>query len=113
MQERRNDVGGDLGWVDVADGVASVADRTAEKPRDPDLLVWTGEVDFVSAAEPGRYRLLICEYENYSANHDLLDVDGRTGEFTRTPPRRLAYAETVAIDAALVAGPPTSLGTVV
>ncbi len=97
----------------MPNGVASVVDRTASVTDAPALLVWTGVVDFVSAADPGRYRLLICEYENYSANHDLVDVDGSTGDLTSGPPRRLVYAETVAVDAALVIGPPTTLGTVI
>ncbi|MBK8468611.1 MAG: hypothetical protein IPL45_02130 [Actinomycetales bacterium] len=113
VQERRPDVGGELGWVDVPAGVAAVVDRTASAADAPDLLVWTGTVDFVSPAEPGRFRLLVCEYENYSANHLLVDIDGRTGDLKSSGPRRLVYAETVAVDAALVAGPPTNLGTVV
>ena len=111
VQERRDDLAGELGWIDVADGVASVADRTATVDHPPDLLIWNGTVDFAEVPAPGRYRLLICEYEYYSANHLLVDFDGRTGDLRTVAPRRLVYAETVEVDSSLVSGPPTSLGT--
>jgi hypothetical protein len=111
VQQRRGDLEGDLAWADVDPGTASVADRTSEVANAPALLRWSGTVDFTASMTAGQYRLLICEYEYYSANHLLTELDP-AGEPVLVSPRRLVYAETVLIDESMVGAGPPSTGTV-
>lgn len=112
VQERRDDIGGDLAWRDAAPEVVSVTDRTAEAPpASPALVLWTGTVDFAAEVPADRYRLLICEHEYFSANHVLTEYDETTGDPHAVAPRRLVYAETLELDDALVGGPPSYSGT--
>jgi hypothetical protein len=54
----------------------------------PDLALWVGAVTFTDAPEPGKFRLLIEEFEYVSANY------AEQGQ----PPGRLIYAEPFAVD---------------
>lgn len=111
VQQRRDDLEGDLAWLDAKNDTASVTDRTAEAVNPPQLLRWTGTVDFAAPVETDKYRLLICEYEYYSANHLLTEVSASTGEQVEVNPRRLIYAETVTVDDSMLGGPAPVTGT--
>jgi hypothetical protein len=79
----------DLGWEDVPATTATVA-QFYEGPGlgQPDLGLWVGAVTFAAAPEPGAFRLLIEEFESVAATYAW--------------PGRLIYAESIAIDEALV-----------
>jgi hypothetical protein len=86
VQQRDAAIDSDLTWSDAPATAATVTpqvDGTA--PSDPDLALWTGTVSFAEDPEPGRYRLLITEYEH-------LATYGRTG--ASHGPARMIYAET-------------------
>ena len=72
---------------------------------------WTGTVDFAALPEPGKYRVLITEYEYLSANYVKTTQVGRRSS-TASNPERLIYAETIEIDTALIGGPSGPTGTV-
>ena len=97
LQQLDQAIGTDLGWRDAPE-LASV---TAEGPAPNDILRWTGKVTFERLPEAGTCRLMIREYEYLSANW-MEESEGAVCE----GPKRLIYAETVAIDSALI-GPPT------
>jgi hypothetical protein len=83
----------DLAWDDVPATVATVT-QFYEGPGfgQPDLALWVGAVTFAAPPDPGRFRLLIEEFEFVSANYaDQGKVPGR-----------LIYAETFAVDASLI-----------
>jgi hypothetical protein len=65
-------------------------------PDQTSLGLWAGTITFTQMPEPGRYRLLIEEFEYVSST--FLVEEGRRTE----PPGRLIYAETFAMDDALV-----------
>ncbi|MGF1569826.1 MAG: hypothetical protein ACFCVD_17450 [Nodosilinea sp.] len=79
-------------------------------------MLWTDTVRFDEAPAPDRYRLLIREYEmisaEYTANADGTTNPALSSDLTTETrilglaPRRLVYAETIAVDAALVAPAP-------
>ena len=111
VQQRDDAVGGELGWKDVAAGTATITEQTSLVPSD--LVRWTGLVDFAQPVEAGRFRLLIQENEYLSANHVETEPAVRGATPRRFNPGRLIYAETVAVDTALVGGPSAPTGTVV
>jgi hypothetical protein len=67
-------------------------------------------VNFTQLPEAGEYRVLIREYEYLPANYVKTIQVGR--RVRREQPRRLIYAEAIEIDAALIAGPSGSTGTI-
>jgi hypothetical protein len=90
VQQRDETIDSDLGWSDAPATLVTVtvdADGTA--PSDPDLALWTGTVRFAEDPDPGRYRILIAEYEH-------LTTYGRSG--ASDGPNRLVYAETFTLD---------------
>lgn len=91
--QKRTSAASDLMWEDVTDAVGTVT-QFYEGPglNQPDLGLWTGLVTFAANPEPGEFRLLIQEFEYVSA--DYLS-HGKA-------PGRLIYAETIAIDSAIV-----------
>ena len=91
--QKQTAVGGDLGWED-APAAEAAATQFYEGPGlgQPDLGLWVGAVTFAAVPAPGDYRLLIEEFEYVSAEYG----DGRHA------PGRLIYAETFAVDVALV-----------
>jgi hypothetical protein len=109
VQRRRDDVTTDLGWEDVGAAVATVVPQPATMPV-PDLVRWTGTVEFAAAVTAGRFRLVIAEHEYVSANHVLVEHDADGGARNVTP-GRLVYVEYVEIDDALIGGPPAFTGT--
>lgn len=98
----------DLAWSD-ATGVAIAADPPppSQVAPAPEFILWSGSVRFTGAGRDAdaRYRLLIREYELYEA-------DGPRGPNVRASGlrvgRRLVYAETLALSAALLAAPPAA-----
>jgi hypothetical protein len=91
--QQRGAVASDLAWNEVPAAVATVT-QFYEGPGlgQPDLALWVGAVTFASKPAPGQFRLLIEEFEYVSANYA---DDGQA-------PGRLIYAETFAVDSALV-----------
>jgi hypothetical protein len=110
VQQRRDDVPGDLGWEDAPSTVAVVSDQTAATTTS-DLVRWSGVVNFAAPAKPGRFRLLIREHEYLSSNYVVAEPPLAAGTRGRANPGRLIYAETMALDDALVGGPPAPTGT--
>jgi hypothetical protein len=83
----------ELDWSDAAAAEATVTQfYEGQALFQPGVALWIGAVTFAVAPEPGAYRLLIEEFEYVSATY----ADGRRA------PGRLIYAETFAIDSALV-----------
>ncbi len=68
-------------------------------------------MDFTGPAEPGRFRLLIREYKYRSANYVASEQSDASAAQRRVNPGRLNYAETMAVDDALVGGPSAWTGT--
>jgi len=89
VQQRDPSIVSDLAWADAPATAASVTSNIdGAAPSDPDLALWTGTVHFADP-EPGRYRLLITEYEH-------LATYGRPG--AARGPDRMVYAETFVLD---------------
>lgn len=109
VQQREPSIQGELGWVDVPDGVATIADLTGSAKSD--LIRWTGTVDFVNAVEPGKYRILIREFEYISANYVVTEPAPPNARPHHFHPKRLIYAETMQVDSALISGPTSNTGT--
>jgi hypothetical protein len=109
VQRRRDDVATDLGWEDVGTDVATVAPQAGGAPP-PELVRWTGTVEFAAPVAAGRFRLVIAEHEHVSANHALVEY-GDDGGGRAVVPGRLVYVEHVEIDEALIGGPPAFTGT--
>src|SRR6185369_5729216 len=64
VQQREPAIAGDLGWRDVAAGVASIAVETdGQFATEKYLALWTGSVQFTATPRQGQFRLLIREYE--------------------------------------------------
>jgi hypothetical protein len=120
VQQFDDTIGSDLAWRPVDAAVARAVPRNLEEearrgnPPDPSVL-WAGTVNFAEPPTAGRFRLMIREYEYISAEYTT-NPDGTTNpaipsDFTPetrivgAAPRRLVYAEAIAIDAALVSEP--------
>jgi hypothetical protein len=110
VQQYDDPIGSDLAWNSVETSIATVQEGSLF-PLDPSVL-WSGTVTFTDTPSPGRFRLLIREYEYISAEYTI-NPDGTINPMipsdltpeTRiigSAPRRLVYAETVAVDAALI-----------
>jgi hypothetical protein len=82
VQQRDDDLPGDLGWEDAPAAVASVSTAPTPAPGGPDLALWTGTVAFAADPAPGRFRLVIEEFEQFAGDAPR----GATA-------RRLVYAE--------------------
>lgn len=111
LQERDATMTSDLAWNDVPAGVATINEQ--HTPGQPALIRWTGTVEFAQRPEADRFRLLIREYEYVSANYTLTEPQQPGTRPLRHQPRRLIYAETIAVDTALIAPPAGATGTVV
>jgi hypothetical protein len=109
VQRRNAAITSDLGWQDAPAGTATVHPLSTGLAGT--LLRWTGTVDFPQLPEPGQYRLLIREYEYLSANYVVPTGTQRSKVPHGEQPKRLIYAETVEIDAALIGGPAANAGT--
>jgi hypothetical protein len=97
VQRLDDGVGGDLGWSDVAPESASVtASSDGPIAGQPDLVIWAGAVTFAEDPEPGHFRLLVEEREYVTPG------DPAPGASRVTHPGRLIYAETFALDNALI-----------
>jgi hypothetical protein len=93
VQVNEGEIESDLAWRDAEATAAQVAPLfDAPYPGQPDLEMWAGLVTFAPDRPPGRYRLLIEEYEYISANYAIRE--GRRAE----QPGRLIYAETIELD---------------
>ncbi len=113
IQQRDDTITGDLAWQPVADGLVTVNEET---PLAVDSLVlWIGDVKFSQLVPPDKFRLLIREYEYISADYTVnpdgtlnpASDQGIDNRIVGTAPRRLVYAETIEIDAALISQPPS------
>ena len=109
IQRRNPAVLSDLGWEDAPGGTATISRMPTPITPQTGLVRWSGTVDFAELPEPGEYRLLIREFEYLPANYVKTEREGRRTR--RQQPRRLIYAETIEIDAALIAGPSGAMGT--
>jgi hypothetical protein len=94
----------DLGWETAADVTITEAGADPLDPPRPEFVLWHGRVALSdeAASGEGRYRLLVEEFEVYRIDSGALPaaavIGPRLGE-------RLVYAETVPLDAALLALP--------
>lgn len=110
IQERIAGLDPELGWRDVALQVVDKAEIIAFQPDDQstpiklfveptnttaNLALWEGLVRFPHPPPPGRYRLLIEEYEEISGDKPNRADDTHA-------PERLIFAEIVPIDSSLV-----------
>ena len=92
VQQRTNPTT-DLGWDEAPAAEASVTQvYEGQGLGQPDLALWIGTVTFAATPAPGRYRLLVEEFEYVSADY----LDGRAA------PGRLIYADTFDVDGALL-----------
>lgn len=111
VQARTDGVDAELGWQDVPLPVGDAGDQFAchlgngngptlfiDPPSSAanDLALWSGRVCFAEPPEPGRYRLLIQEFEHLSND---ATPDPRPGD----TPQRIVFVETIEIDATLIA----------
>jgi hypothetical protein len=109
VQRRNPVVPNELGWTDVPITVAAVHPQI--EPTTPELVRWTGSVEFTKPVPAGQFRLLIQEFEYLSSTYSSEEPSTVAGRPVRRPPRRLIYAEAVELDAALVAPPPPNTHT--
>ncbi len=108
LQQRDPSIHTDLGWQDAPAAAAAIISL----PINPAGLVrWTGAITFATLPEAGQYRVLIREYEYISAKDSITSGLQPGRRVIHEQPRRLIYAETVEIDAALIGGPASSIGT--
>jgi hypothetical protein len=98
VQERDPQLPGDLGWRDTAEETATVtAAIDGPAAGRPNIVMWAGSVVFTESPEADRFRLLVEEHEFIAPGETII-----TG--SRESPRgRLVYAETFALDTALLA----------
>jgi hypothetical protein len=111
LQQRDEAINSDLAWTTIALISAAALPPTADR-----TILWSGRVQLPENPVPDRFRLLIQEYEMLSADYTV-NADGTTNPAIPadlTPetrilgmaPRRLVYAEAIALDAALLAPAP-------
>jgi hypothetical protein len=112
VQQRMANVSGDLGWEDATAATATVTHQSTATPL-PNLIRWSGTVEFLQAVEAGRYRLLIREHEYLSANYLALNQPGSAATPHPSNPGRLIYTEVMEIDTALIGAPAAPTGTMV
>jgi hypothetical protein len=97
VQHHDGQIDSDLAWEDAPATTAVVAPLyDAPYPGQPDLAMWAGVVTFAPNRPPGRYRLLIEEYEHISADYTVTH-----GGAVRQA-GRLIFAETVELDETLL-----------
>ncbi|MBP6016522.1 MAG: hypothetical protein KA586_07360 [Candidatus Promineofilum sp.] len=98
VQRHDDTIASDLAWHDVEDSTAVVVTPLFDNvyPGQPDLEMWAGVVTFGPTPPPGRYRLLIEEYEYISADYTI--ANGQIAEQAG----RLIFAETVELDEVLL-----------
>ena len=97
LEERDLDVSTELGWR-AAPANAAVVKATLDGPAagNSDLALWAGTVTFARPPEPGRYRLVLEEYEFVSAKYTVAESN------VAVQPSRLVYAEIIPLNADLV-----------
>lgn len=114
VQQRDDTLSGDLAWQAVAANLVKVQEGSL-LAIDSSVL-WTGAVEFTQTPAADQFRLLIREYEYISADYTVnpdgsintsLASGSRLNRKIGSAPRRLVYAETIAIDAALISQPPS------
>lgn len=97
LQERDPAMASDLGWREAPAAVATVrAEQDGPVPASPDIVLWSGTLNFNQMPEPDRYRVVIEEFEFISADYTASDGD------RVVPPGRLVYAEIVPLNADLL-----------
>lgn len=106
VQQRDPAIVSDLVWTDVLPEVAKVSvERSGATPEQPDLILWSGIVEFAQPPQQGQFRLVIKEYEYISANYTITHDAGEGQRTIRQQPGRLIYAEVIEVDSALSAEP--------
>ncbi len=105
VQQQDPDLGRtDLGWETANDVTITETGADPQDPPPPQFVRWNGRVTLSdeAASGEGRYRLLVEEFEAYR-----IDDGGLPAAAVRGPRlgERLVYAETVPLDAALLARP--------
>jgi hypothetical protein len=98
VQERDPQLPGELGWRDAAEETATVtAAFDGPAAGRPNIVMWAGSVVFTEPPEADRFRLLVEEHEFIAPGETII-----TGSM-ESPRGRLVYAETFALDTALLA----------
>jgi hypothetical protein len=87
VEERRPDMEGDLGWQPAP---ASAATVIADRVRTIDTVLWQGRVKLPADRTPGRFRLVIKEWESWL---DDAAVAGINVPEPQPRARRLVYAD--------------------
>lgn len=89
VEERRPDIAGDLGWRPAP---ASAATVIADQVRTIDTVLWQGRVKLPRDRTPGRFRLVIKEWESWL---DDAAVAGINVPEPQPRARRLVYADII------------------
>jgi hypothetical protein len=110
LQQRDDLIDSDLAWNTIA-VIPSAVPPSADR-----AILWSGKVLLAENLTPDSFRLLIREYEyisaEYTTNPDGTSNPAIPSDFTTetriigSAPRRLVYAETIGIDAALISQAP-------
>jgi hypothetical protein len=109
LQRRHPAISTDVGWQDAPTSAVTITPSSIVDPSG--LVRWTGTLTLAGSPKPGLFRVLVREYEYLSANY-VEPIRNERGQAVRSePPKRLIYAEAIAIDEALIGGPTTQTGT--
>jgi hypothetical protein len=104
VQERDPAISGELGWRAAAPGSFSLnVEHDGPLSEDENLRRWAGTIRFADLPAPGQFRLLITEREYISADYTVIREQDNARVVEQ--PSRLIYAETIALDTALLAPP--------
>jgi hypothetical protein len=113
LQQRSATVQSDIGWDDIVRsdiGGSAVAtftvDQAGASQVQPDLVLWTGTLEFTDPPKLDQFRLLIEEREYVSADYTNVSGGGEAMPIFSQQPNRLIYAEVVPLDGSLLAPPP-------
>jgi hypothetical protein len=92
IESRPGEISSDLEWVPAAAGDVTVTED-APSPSESSALLWSGSIQFTKTPQPGKYRVVIREFEN-------LLVDAASQVITDPPAvgRRLVYAAMMPYD---------------
>ncbi len=96
MQRHAEQIVSDLAWEDAPAAAQVTPLYDAPYPGQPDLAMWAGVVTFAPNRPPGRYRLLVEEYEHISADYTV------THGGAARQAGRLIFAETIELDEVLL-----------
>jgi hypothetical protein len=66
VETRVSEIGSDLGWTPAAPTVASATVDTP-RPSQPESILWSGTISFVTEPRPGEFRVVVREFEETGA----------------------------------------------